>query len=395
MENSLKKFIIKKFVLVLLCVGIIESIISFLNSLVIFPLMNAIFNLDLSRKNLSLSGKEFIILCIFIILMFLLGLLSQAVPGILDKTIDWAMSGLQSALGKAIPQLQGEKILNEVSGNHSIFLAFFIIAIITVILLPYIIGAIYFAKVTVKEVSKLQQIRDEEKKEYDRRRNLMLSDIAHDLRTPMTTVTGYAKALSDGMITDETKKQEYLAIIQNKAARMDDLINLLFDYVKLDSDGFSLDKQKLDLCELLRENAALLYSDLEDNGYIFDIDIPEEKYFVEADRVQLSRVITNLLVNVMRHNEAGTKVLLRMIITERTAKIQVADSGVDIPKEQEQNIFEPFAKMDKSRTNSSGSGLGLSIVKKIVDKHGYSIQLTHDVKLYTKAFEIEIANLAN
>lgn len=305
------------------------------------------------------------------------------------------MSGLQSALGKAIPQLQGEKILNEVSGNHSIFLAFFIIAIITVILLPYIIGAIYFAKVTVKEVSKLQQIRDEEKKEYDRRRNLMLSDIAHDLRTPMTTVTGYAKALSDGMITDETKKQEYLAIIQNKAARMDDLINLLFDYVKLDSDGFSLDKQKLDLCELLRENAALLYSDLEDNGYIFDIDIPEEKYFVEADRVQLSRVITNLLVNVMRHNEAGTKVLLRMIITERTAKIQVADSGVDIPKEQEQNIFEPFAKMDKSRTNSSGSGLGLSIVKKIVDKHGYSIQLTHDVKLYTKAFEIEIANLAN
>lgn len=395
MENNLKNFIIKKFIIVLLCVGIIEATISFVNSLVTFPFMKSILGLDIPRKSMNLSGKEIVFLFVIILFMLLVSIIGQMLPEMFERATEWMIDSLQSIINNALPQLGGQNILSHTDRTQSIFLLMFIIALIAVIVLPYIIGALYFAKVTVKEVAKLQKARDKERKEYDRRRNLMLSDIAHDLRTPMTTVAGYARALSDGMVTDETKKQEYLTVIQNKSARMDDLINLLFDYVKLDSDGFALDLENVDLCELLRENAALIYPDMEDNGYIFDVDIPEQQYYIEADRIQFSRVITNLLVNVMRHNAAGTKVLLRTLIEDNGIKIQVADSGVDIPKEKENIIFEPFAKMDKSRTNSSGSGLGLSIVKKIVDKHGFSIKLIHDVSGYTKAFEIEIAKKTN
>ena len=134
----------------------------------------------------------------------------------------------------------------------------------------------------------------------------MLSDIAHDLRTPMTTVNGYAKALADGMVVEPEKQLEYLQAIQNKSARMNDLIHLLFEYVKLDSEGFSLDRKETDLSELLRENAALIYADFEDAGMEFEIDIPEEVVSVSVDPIQFSRVITNLLNNAMKHNESGS-----------------------------------------------------------------------------------------
>lgn len=115
--------------------------------------------------------------------------------------------------------------------------------------LPFMVGAFIYARIVTREVAKLQRLREQAKQEYDRKRNLMLSDIAHDLRTPITTISGYAAALSDGMVPPE-KQQEYLDAIRCKSVRMNDLISLLFDYVKLDSDGFALSLVPLDLCEL-------------------------------------------------------------------------------------------------------------------------------------------------
>ena len=196
------------------------------------------------------------------------------------------------------------------------------------------------------------------------KRNLMLSDIAHDLRTPMTTVNGYAKALADGMVVEPEKQLEYLQAIQNKSARMNDLIHLLFEYVKLDSEGFSLDRKETDLSELLRENAALIYADFEDAGMEFEIDIPEEVVSVSVDPIQFSRVITNLLNNAMKHNESGTHIKIGMYRKNGYIYILVADSGRRIPGELAEHLFEPFTKGDVSRKSGSGSGLGLSIAKK-------------------------------
>ena len=247
----------------------------------------------------------------------------------------------------------------------------------------------YFAVIVSKEVRKITEREKKIHEQYDRNRNLMLSDIAHDLRTPMTTVAGYAKAIQDGMVTDPQKMDEYLSVIQAKSMRMNELINLLFEYVKLDSEGFHLDKKQLNLIELLRENAAMLYSDMEENGMELVIDLPEKEWKVEADRLQLSRVVTNLLTNAMRHNDAGTTILVQAECEDDKARIVIADNGKEIPPSVAEHLFEPFAMGDESRNSKGGSGLGLSIAAKIVAMHGWKLSLGN-YPGYTKAFFIDI-----
>ena len=141
----------------------------------------------------------------------------------------------------------------------------------------------------------------------------MLSDITHDIKTPITTICSYAKALTDGVVTlDENKQQEYLHAIYAKSMRMSELITTLFEYVKMDSEGFALHKEKADLGELLRENIALLYTDFEEKGMELEIDIPEMAFPMELDKNQMSRSISNILTNALKYNTKGTKVLIRL-----------------------------------------------------------------------------------
>lgn len=255
---------------------------------------------------------------------------------------------------------------------------------------PIVGSAVWFARIVVEEVERREQQEEELRLKYERARNLMLSDIAHDLRTPITTIAGYSKALNDGLITSDEKRKEYLDAIENKAERMSDLITLLFDYVRLDSDNFSLKKEKTDLTELLRENAALLYADVEEKRMEFEIEIPEEKYELEVDKLQFSRVIVNLINNALKHNEAGTVVTLKMERNENEVQIWVTDNGTLIPPMIADHIFEPFVVADASRESKGGSGLGLSIAKKIVEMHGWTIELKQYYEEYKKSFVIKI-----
>ena len=255
---------------------------------------------------------------------------------------------------------------------------------------PILITVNMFTKVIIEEVRRLQAEKMEYQRNYEKKRNLMLSDIAHDLRTPITTIAGYAKALNDGMVTDETKKREYLEAIENKSERMNNLINLLYEYVKLDSDNFVLKKEEVDLAELLRENAALLYSDVEEKGMELIVDIPEDPCMVQADSLQLSRVITNLINNSIRHNEPGTVIRLELHDVFYNRELIISDNGEAIDEDVVEHIFEPFAVGDKSRRTKGGSGLGLSIARRIVEMHGWEIDLYQNKRGYRKAFIINI-----
>lgn len=255
---------------------------------------------------------------------------------------------------------------------------------------PIVVAAVWFAKIVTEEVERINQLEEDMRLQYERSRNLMLSDIAHDLRTPITTIAGYSKALNDGLITSDEKRKEYLDAIENKAERMSDLITLLFEYVRLDSDNFSLKKTKVDIAELLRENAALLYADVEEKGMEFEIDIPEESYETELDKLQFSRVITNLINNALKHNDAGTVITLKMVKTANEIQISVSDNGNMISPMIADHIFEPFVVADASRESKNGSGLGLSIAKKIVEMHGWTIELKQYYEEHEKSFVIKI-----
>lgn len=256
--------------------------------------------------------------------------------------------------------------------------------------IPIVFAAVWFSRIVAEEVEKNERQEEELREKYERARNLMLSDIAHDLRTPITTISGYAKALNDGLVTSDEKRTEYLEAIENKAERMSDLITLLFDYVRLDSENFSLRLEKTDVTELLRENAALLYADVEEKKMEFEIDIPEETCMLELDKLQFSRVVTNLINNALKHNKASTIITLQMKQLKDGLQVCVKDNGNMIEPLIADNIFEPFVVADASRESKGGSGLGLSIAKKIVEMHGWTIELIQNFERQEKSFVINI-----
>ncbi len=396
-QDSLEWFLIKKFIEILLLVGITEYFITFaLNKWVFPPLLEYFF--PFRGSNINISSTE----AIFFVFAMLVVLLSSAFTAMLPSPVRETAQGLgekvQQCLAAVLPSMSKSTPIYSLEGQKALLLFLVFLVIALTILLPYILGAVCFARVTIREFREIQREREAQQKEFDRRRNLMLSDIAHDLRTPMTTVSGYANALADGMVQDPQQQAAYLAAIQRKSHRMNDLINLLFEYVKLDSEGFSLDRKPHDLCEIARENAALIYSDAEDAGMMLEAEIPDEPIMMSVDEVQISRVITNLLTNAMRHNDRGTRIMLCLFRQEGATYLMVADSGAIIPQELEEHLFEPFARGDASRKSNGGSGLGLSIAKKVVEMHGWKMRLVQQpqiqhypyVQRYAKAFLIQI-----
>lgn len=387
-HDDLKWFLIRKFIEILIVVGVTEYFITFVINLYVMPVLFDYFFPDYG--NIRIAGSEMVLFLVVMLVLLCLGAVGSIFPFPFSGIMRSALENIQNGLSQVMSSINETTSIYALGRMNAVLLFLTVFVLIVVVVTPYIAGAFCFARITVKQFRIIQKESEEQQRDFDRKRNLMLSDIAHDLRTPMTTVNGYARALADGMVTDEAKRQEYLKAIQNKSVRMNELINLLFEYVKLDSEGFRLDKTRLDLCELLRENAALVYSDVEDAEMNFEVSIPEEPYYINADSIQFSRVVTNLLNNAIRHNPKGTTIVLSMEEETVGVRIIIADDGNVIPDDISRNIFEPFAKGDSSR-RSGGSGLGLSIAKKVINMHGWDLKfVSRPDDRNTKAFVIWI-----
>lgn len=387
-QLGFQEFLIHRFLVIMLFVVISEYLVFSLLDMFLIPFMQERIAVGANSAD-SLSVPEGLLLvALFLVEMFFIAI-QKILPSKIDNYLQGIIHRINEYAQKGNPELEKDLYNTEVGIGELILLIFLVLLIIIMFLAPLIISAFWFSRIIVDEVRRNDQKKEEMRREYEKERNLMLSDIAHDLRTPITTIAGYSKALNDGMVTDEEKTKEYLDAIESKSKRMSELINLLFDYVKMDSAGFSLKMEKIDLTELLRENAALLYSDVEEKGMEFDILIPEETCMVELDKIQVSRVIANLIGNAIRHNESGTTITFQMVREKNEICIVVADDGEAIEDYVAEHIFEPFMVGDSSRMTKGGSGLGLSIVKRIVDMHGWEIELKQNYLEYKKAFIIK------
>ena len=367
-QNDLQWFLIKKFIEILAVVGVVEYLLTFLVNRFVLPNVLLYFFPGV-EENPLLLGSGVIFFLSAVLMLLILGALNAMFPSPLHEMVQAALEQMQKNFMHTVSAGKTNFSFYELNRGQAILLFLVAFVVVLVILTPYVLGAVCFAKITIKEFRQIQREREEEQKEFDRKRNLMLSDIAHDLRTPMTTVNGYAKALADGMVVEPEKQLEYLQAIQNKSARMNDLIHLLFEYVKLDSEGFSLDRKETDLSELLRENAALIYADFEDAGMEFEIDIPEEVVSVSVDPIQFSRVITNLLNNAIEACEkcSGKKFMKMKLVKEKDniiisvkntydGKLNIKDGEIQTSKKYEmdehgvgiKNIIEVITKYQGS-----------------------------------------------
>lgn len=219
-------------------------------------------------------------------------------------------------------------------------------------------------------------------------RNMLYSCIAHDLKTPMTSVQGFAAALQEGRVKPE-EQQEVYGIIYNKSCYMNELLDTMFAYAKLNTEGYALSPAELDLCALVREVAALHYDGFEQRQMELDIDIPEEAILCRADRKELKRALSNLVTNACKHNEPGAEILIRTCVQGDSVCIIVADNGKPIGKAEAKALFEPFARGDLSRSGG-GSGLGLAITRLIAEKHGGTLTVEDGIEGYTKGFVLKL-----
>lgn len=236
-------------------------------------------------------------------------------------------------------------------------------------------------------VSKLNEIQ-KEKELLESEKQKMLADISHDLKTPITTIQGYAKALSDGLISKEEEKK-YLNIIYQKSNNLTELINIFYEYSKLEHADFKLDLVKKDLSEFIRAYVAEKYEYIYDIGFEIQVNIPDYQLISKFDEIQLKRVFENIVNNSIKHNKEGTTVAISLKEEEKYYKIIIADDGIGIPKDIVKNIFDAFVVGDDSRNTKQGSGLGLAISKNIIEKHNGSISLiVNDEDIFKTVFEI-------
>ena len=247
-------------------------------------------------------------------------------------------------------------------------------------LMNIVAGAYLFYRLTGKTWQKESQRQMNE-------RNMLYSCIAHDLKTPMTSVQGFATALKEGKVKPEEQAEIY-EIIYNKSCYMNELLDTMFAFSKLNTDAYKLSLREVDLCALVRELVAFHYDEYEKMDMDLDIDIQEEAIICNADEKEMKRAISNLLVNAYKHNEKGAHILVRVSAQGDMVRIIVADNGDVINKKVATTIFEPFAKGDEARSGGKGTGLGLAISNLVVEKHGGKLYIDDCIEGYTKGFVI-------
>lgn len=209
-------------------------------------------------------------------------------------------------------------------------------------------------------------------KAAEQRKNDLIVYLAHDLKTPLTSVIGYLNLLVDEPDISAATRARYTGIALEKAERLEELINDFFDITRFNLTTLTLERENTNLSMMLEQIAFEFKPLLVDKDLEIVTEL-EHDVNIMCDRDKLERVFDNLLRNAINYSYSGTKLLLSMK-KEENVKIVVSNEGKTIPPEKLARIFEQFYRLDSSRsTATGGSGLGLAIAKEIVELHGGSI----------------------
>ncbi len=216
----------------------------------------------------------------------------------------------------------------------------------------------------------------EEKVAFDRENKELISNISHDLKTPITAIKGYVEGIMDGVADTPEKMDRYIRTIYNKANEMDLLINELTLYSKIDTNRIPYNFTVISAKQYFQDCAEDLYMEMDSKNAVFEYrNLMEEDARVIVDPEQLRRVISNIVSNSLKYSD---KTMVRISMDVRDVgdfvQVELGDNGKGISPKDLPYIFDRFYRADTSRSSSKrGSGIGLAIVKKIVEEHGGKI----------------------
>lgn len=224
------------------------------------------------------------------------------------------------------------------------------------------------------------------------RKNDLIAYLAHDLKTPLTSVIGYISLLKEAPDMPVEQRAKYTYIALEKALRLESLINEFFDITRYNLHEILLEEETFDLGYMLMQMADEFYPVLEQHGKSITIHA-EEDLPITADSAKLARVFNNILKNAVAYSYDNTEIEIHAQMQSNTIHVSISNFGKTIPKQKLDMIFEKFYRLDDARsTNTGGAGLGLAIAKEIVVAHGGTISVTSEKQVTTFTVELPVHN---
>ncbi|MEE0334067.1 HAMP domain-containing sensor histidine kinase [Catenibacterium mitsuokai] len=218
----------------------------------------------------------------------------------------------------------------------------------------------------------------------ERQKNELITNVAHDLRTPLTTIVGYLELIKDDSALSKEDVHKYSGIAYEKSIRLQEMMDDLFEFTKLDNADIKLNKSMINLSGLIMQMTDEFYPSFKDCNITPIVDLPEENIYVQGDGQLLARVFDNLISNALKYGYHNTDLKIEVSGDEKYATVKVINHGDTIASEDIPLLFNKFYRTDSSRNSKTGgTGLGLAITKNIVDLHHGDISVTSDDQITT------------
>jgi len=257
--------------------------------------------------------------------------------------------------GKTIEQLTGKE--------KQLYLVLFV-GIIVVML----IGIILMVRAVIHE------------SEISRMKSDFVSNVSHELKTPLALIRMFGETLDSGIVTEEKDRRKFYSIIRKESERLTHLINNVLDFSRMDAGVKEYDFREADLTEVVRSSLEVYRFQISDNGFKIESEMPDEPLILRIDKDAISQVLLNLFNNAVKYSDEEKYILVQVRKDSDSALISVRDHGVGISKDEQKKIFDKFYRVSTVMTKQArGSGLGLTLAKHIVEAHGGTIEVESEV----------------
>lgn len=206
----------------------------------------------------------------------------------------------------------------------------------------------------------------EEKMQMYQERQRIIADVSHDLKTPLTVIQGYSKAFIDGLVP-ENKKNQYLNAIYNKSILAVNQLESLFSYINMEHPEYKLNRERIDINSKTKDYLAEKYNEISLNKFNLEVDISDKENYVNVDFNAFKRIYDNLISNTMKYNQPGVTIYFQITTDNNYVYLNIGDNGIGVADNIKDTIFDAFVTSNKARTSGKGCGLGMAIVRRLVE----------------------------
>lgn len=252
------------------------------------------------------------------------------------------------------------KSLEQLAGREKNFYLGLFIGILAVMLM----GIVILARAVVHE------------SEISRMKSEFVSNVTHELKTPLALIRMFGETLESGIVKEEGKRQEFYSIIHKESERLTHLINNVLDFSRIDAGNREYSFEKTDLVPIIRNSLEAYKFHIRDRGFIIENKLPEHAMPVSMDKDAISQAFLNLLSNAVKYSEDQKYIQVEIRREKQSVLISVTDHGIGIPKNEVKKIFDKFYRIPRSGAKQiRGSGLGLTLTRHIIEAHKGSIEV--------------------